>query len=149
MLTILCEYLHNWFDEECPKHIGTITIADGSITVRNSDITLKVGQYFRIIGSVFNDGVHQFPAELTDEEFEGALWELKIPKEVVMLAEDIAAWQDKYGGINSPAMSPYNSESFAGYSYSKSTGVASANSNDSANGWQNAFRSRLNLWRKL
>ena len=149
MLTILCEYLHNWFDDECKKHIGTVTIADGLISVGNSRITLKVGQYFRVIGSVFNDGVHQYPDYvMTNEEFDGAIWEMKIPEEVVALANEIAAWQDKYGGINSPAMSPFNSESFAGYSYSKSTGQAN-NNGDIVTSWQSAFRSRLNLWRKL
>lgn len=150
MLTILCEYLRNWFDEECYKVIGTITIADGGISVRNNPITLKNGQYFRIIGSVFNDGVHQFPDEdMSDEVFDGAVWEMKVPKEVVELANEISDWQAKYGGINSPAMSPYNSESFAGYSYSKSTGPTGTNGNESATSWQSAFRSRLSLWRKL
>lgn len=150
MLTILCEYLRNWFDEECYKVIGTITIADGGISVRNNPITLKNGQYFRIIGSVFNDGVHQFPDDnLIDEEFSGAVWEMKVPREVVLLAEDIATWQAKYGAVGSPAMSPFNSESFAGYSYSKNTGATGANGNESATSWQSAFKSRLNLWRKM
>ena len=150
MLTLLCEYLRNWFDEGCSKEIGKITIAGGEISVRNTPITFKNNQYFRIIGSVYNDGVHCFPdAELNDEEFDGAVWEMKIPAEVVALAEDIANWQAKYGGYNNPAMSPFNSESFAGYSYSKSTGNSYANGDDAATGWQGTFKSRLNMWRKL
>ena len=150
MLTILCEYLRNWFDDECRKFIGTITIADGVISIRNTNIEPKNGQYFRVIGSVFNDGVHQYPdADMTDEVFEGAVWEMKVPKEVVILAREIEEWQTKYGRVNSPAMSPYNSESFAGYSYSKSTGPAGANGTESSTSWQSVFRSRLNLWRKL
>ena len=150
MLTVLCEYLRNWFDEECKKVIGMITIADGVISVRNSPITFKNNQYFRIVGSVYNDGVHKFPdTELHDEVFEGAVWEMKVPAEVVALAEDIANWQAKYGAYDNPAMSPYNSESFAGYSYSKSTGNSYANGDDTATGWQGAFKSRLNMWRKL
>ena len=150
MLTILCEYLRNWFDEECDKVIGTISIADGEITVRNTPITFKNGQYFRIIGSVFSDGVHQFPDyDMTNEEFDGAIWEMKIPKEVVALADDIAEWQKKYGAVTSPAMSPFNSESFAGYSYSKGTGSSGPDGNESSNSWQSVFKSRLNMWRKL
>lgn len=150
MLTLLCEYLRNWFDEECIKVIGKITIADGEISVRNNPITLKNGQFFRIIGSVYNDGVHQYPdQELFDETFDGAVWEMRVPREVVALAEDIAKWRDKYEKYDSPAMSPFNSESFAGYSYSKSTGASGPSGNESANSWQSAFKSRLNMWRKL
>lgn len=150
MLTLLCEYLRNWFDEECYKVIGTITIADGGISVRNNPITLKNGQYFRVIGSVYNDGVHQFPDySLSDETFEGAIWEMKVPQQVVDLAEDISKWVEKYGSADSPAMSPFNSESFAGYSYSKGTGASGPDGNESSTSWQSVFKSRLNMWRKL
>lgn len=150
MLTLLCEYLRNWFDEECAKYIATITIADGVMSVRNSPIEFKQGQYFRIIGSVFNDGVHQYPDEsLTDETFDGAIWEMKVPQEVVALAQEIAQWQAKYGNVDSHAMSPYNSESFAGYSYSKSSGSWSNSGDNSPTGWQGAFASRITMWRKL
>ena len=150
MLTVLCEYLRNWFDEECVKVIGKITIADGEISVRNTPITFKTNQYFRIIGSVYNDGVHCFPdADMQNEEFNGAVWEMKVPNEVVALAEEIKNWQAKYGAYDSPAMSPFNSESFAGYSYTKSTGSSGIDGSESATSWQSAFKSRLNMWRKL
>ena len=150
MLTLLCEYLRNWFDEECKKTMGRITIADGEISVRNTPITMKNGQYFRVIGSVFNDGVHRFPDyELVDEEFDGAIWEMRIPAEVFERAEDIKKWVGKYGTYDSPAMSPFNSESFAGYSYSKGTGSSGPDGNESSNSWQSVFKSRLNMWRKL
>ncbi len=148
MLTVLCEYLRNWFDEDCDKYIGTITIADGVISIGNSVIQFQVGQYFRIVGSVFNDGVHYFPASLNDETFEGAVWGMKVPNEVIELASDIESWHGKYGGYDTPAMSPFNSESFAGYSYSKNTGPVGLNG-ESVNSWQTAFKSRLNMWRKL
>lgn len=142
MLTELCQELHNWFDRE--RYTGTFTIEGGNIT---ADF-LREGQYFRIIGSIFSDGVHQYPADdLPDETFEGAVWALAIPAPVIKLATEIAAWQAKYEGINSPAMSPYNSESFGGYSYAKSgAGAASASG---ATGWRGVFRSQLNRWRKL
>ena len=43
--------------------------------------------------------------------------------------------------------SPYQSESFGGYSYTK----ASAGSSDSGEGitWQKKFKSQLNQWRKI
>lgn len=52
-LSELCQELKNWFDVE--RRFGKFEISDGSIDL--SDI-LSENQYFRIIGSVFNDGVH-------------------------------------------------------------------------------------------
>jgi len=144
-LTELCQELHNWFvRSDADKHSGTFTIENGNIT---ADFLLQ-GQYFRVMGSVFSDGVHQYPAaDLTDETFDGAVWALAIPAPVIKLAQEIQAWRDKYENANSAAMSPFNSESFGGYSYSKSgAGAASASG---ATGWRGAFRSQFNRWRKL
>ena len=79
---------------------------------------------------------------LEDETFDGSIWALAIPKAVVDLAGEIAAWQEKYGAVTA---SPYTSESFAGYSYTKSGGADAGGSG----GWQAAFRARLNPYRKL
>ena len=137
VLTEVCDYLNNYFWDKKIK--GTFTVSGGSIEVAG----LKEGQYFRIIGSVFNDGVHQYPAEgLTDETFEGSIWSMAVPKTVIGLAYDIKAWQDKYG---TDALSPFNSESFAGYSYSKSGNSAIGGGAT----WQDAFAGRLNKYRKL
>lgn len=157
MLTELCEYLRNWFCEDQDKHIGTITITGGAITARDdlifSDTVIEpvAGQYFRIVGSIFNDGVHQYPDEdMVDETFEGAVWLMRVPPAVIALAEEIAAWKGKYMVLGSQYMSPYNSESFAGYSYSKSGSGAGASANGSGlSGWQAVFADRLNLWRKI
>lgn len=145
MLTELCQELHNWFEFE--RHTGTFTITGGILAAH----FLHENQYFRIIGSVFNDGVHQYGNNedvLTDETFTGAVWALAIPKAVLALADDIKAWRDKYEAIDSAAMSPFSSESFGGYSYSKS-GAGSASGNSGATGWKAVFASRLNAWRKL
>ena len=72
MLTEICAELRNWFVVPDGVHIGTYTISGGSIAPLDF---LQEGQYFRIIGSVFNDGVHQYPAsDLTDETFHGAVY---------------------------------------------------------------------------
>ena len=81
---------------------------------------------------------------LTDETFDGAIWALAVPKAVVELAEEIAAWQKQYGAA---AASPYQSESFGGYSYTMAGGDSQAGA--ASRGWQRAFRSRLNQWRRL
>ena len=138
MLEQVLRHLNNWFLVEI--HEGTFTVENGSITLP----FLLTNQYFRIAGSVFNDGLHKYPAvDLTDETFTGTVWVLAVPKAVVALAEDIAAWEEKNGEA---VASPYQSESFGGYSYTK----RSAGSDSSTlNGWQYAFRGRLNDWRKL
>ena len=138
MLEQVLRHLNNWFLVEI--HEGTFTVENGSITLP----FLLTNQYFRIVGSVFNDGLYQYPAaDLTDETFTGMVWALAVPKAVVSLAEDIAAWEEKNGEA---VASPYQSESFGGYSYTK----RSAGSDGGAlNGWQDTFRGRLNDWRKL
>ena len=145
MLDAICGYLKNWFEKE--RHIGDFTISSDIIT---PTMSIQDGQYIRIIGSVFNDGVYQYPIKpgtLTDETFHGAIWLLAIPKAVLDIAKEVEAWQTKYGGVDSQAMSPFNSESFGGYSYSKSSG-ASADGNSSGS-WQSVFGSRLSRWRKI
>jgi hypothetical protein len=144
MLSEICREIRNWF--EVDKHIGVISINGGQLA---EGYGLQNGQYFRIVGSVFNDGIYQYPAtDLHDEEFDGAVWSLAIPQEVISLSSEIDAWQAKYCGIDSAAMSPFNSESFGGYSYTKSAG-AQSNSGASPSTWQSAFAKRLNAWRKI
>lgn len=150
MLTEICQYLKNWFNRKpdgsyYPKEEGTFTIEDGVI---DTEILVE-NQYFRIMGSLFNDGVHQYGVDtLTDETFNGVVWAMGVPPEVVTLADDIATWQAKYGSTDSDAMSPYVSESFGGYSYSKGSGAVSG-SQGNGNGWQSVFAARLNVWRKV
>ena len=146
MLTELCQELHNWFDLE--RHEGTFTISGGTLT---ADFLLP-GQYYRVIGSVFNDGVHQFGSAtdcLIDETFDGAVWALGIPKAVVDLADHINWWREKYEAVDSQAMSPFNSESFGGYSYTKSGSSSGAASGSTSSGWKAVFASNLNRWRKI
>ena len=145
ILTEICDYLNNNFWEK--KIEGTFQISEGIITVP----TLKDGQYFRIFGSTFNDGVHKYPitptTKLTDETFKGTIMAMAVPQTVIAIASDIKDWQTQYGSASSPAMSPFNSESFAGYSYSKS---GSGNANGGSNvTWQDVFGGRLNKYRKL
>ena len=147
MLSELCKELNNWFNYQQPKHFGNFVISDGQLV---NDHGLHTGQYYRIVGSLFNDGVHQHPAEdLEDETFNGAIWAMAVPEEVIALAADVKAWKEKYQSLDSPAMSPYNSESFGGYSYSKSGGASSSGNVDLAGTWQGAFADRLNHWRKI
>lgn len=141
MLTELCQELRNWFERD--RYFGTFTITGGEIAL--PDGSVQSGQYFRIVGSVFNDGVHQYPAtELTDEVFKGAIWAMAVPPAVIALSERISEWQDKYGESVS---SPYTAESFGGYSYSKAG--AGQGSASAVPAWQSIFADDLNRWRKI
>ena len=139
MLEQVLMHLKNWFLVPGGIHEGTYTIEDGGITLP----FLENGQYFRICGSVFNDGLHQYPAsDLKEETFDGTVWALAVPQAVIDLSTEIESWQTKNGDAS---VSPYQSESFGGYQYSKATDSASGG----AVTWQTAFRSRLNNYRKL
>lgn len=137
MLEQICAFIHNYFVYS--ETSGTFTVSGGALVISD----LVPGQYFRITGSRFNDGVYQYPAELVDETFDGTISEMRPPRSFLSLAEEIEAWQEKYGGASA---GPYQSESFGGYSYTLKSG---ASGSDTAPGWQGAFRSRLNQWRKL
>ena len=148
MLTQICQYLRNWFDRYEPKLVGTFVIDSvNGIAYDGADIStyLKPGQYIRIIGSTFNDGVSQLgQSEFTSETFEGAIWGMAIPQAVLDLDTEIGTWCEKYAEAQN---SPYMSESFAGYSYTKSSGNSSTNANSAS--WQNVFGARLSPWRKI
>lgn len=159
MLTELCQELKNWFDLE--RLYGDFAITGGDITYADGTaIGLLTGQYFRIVGSVFSDGVHQYITQsntqgadanyldLTPETFSGAVWALGIPKAVVDLDAEISAWRAKYEATDSQAMSPFQSESFGGYSYSKGSSGSSGSSGSPVS-WKSAFKSHLNTWRKI
>lgn len=146
ILTELCQELRNWFERE--KYIGIFDILDGVIYSGSDTIPLLTGQYYRIIGSVFNDGIHQYGDEdLQAETFDGAVWALAIPKPVIKLAAEIEAWRNKYESADSPAMSPFTGESFGGYSYQKAWS-ANSGGNEGAS-WKSVFASQMSAWRKL
>lgn len=138
MLEQVLDYIHNYFVRKVVR--GSFTITDGKINVELLD-----GQYFKIVGSVFNDGVHNTYDNLTDEEFRGEVWAMGVPNAILEIANEIDDWMDKYGAaINSP----YQSESFGGYSYSKASAGGNGNSGGTAS-WQEVFGRRLNQWRKV
>ena len=138
ILTEICAEIRNYFEVPNGIHFGTFTISGGSIAPLDF---LQDGQYFRIIGSVFNDGVHQYPAsDLTDEKFHGAVWAMSLPPDLIALSAEI----EEYNKSDAGKASPYTSESFGGYSYTKAT-----DANGAPIGWQKAFASRLNKWRRL
>ena len=140
MLEQILRHIHNRFERGCL--VGTFAVSSGTFAV---DGALD-GQYVWIEGSVFNDGLHRYPLSgLIDETFDGRVLLLAIPRAVVDLSDTIAAWV----ADNSDVLdSPYQSESFGGYSYTKASGSDSGGGT-SLSGWRAKFADSLNPWRKL
>lgn len=140
MLTEICAEIKNYFVKEI--HHGTFTISDGVIEPLPF---LQENQYFRIVGSVFNDGVYQYGAgeqgaALTDETFEGAVWAMGPSPTFIALAAEIEEWAES----DAAKVSPYTSESFGGYSYTRAT-----NAKGMAVTWKDVFADRLNRYRRI
>lgn len=141
-LSDFCKTVNNYFEKSV--HYGTYTISGGKI-VKDVDF-LQSGQYYRIVNSVFNDGIYKYGEEtLADETFTGEIWAMAVPPAVIELVDEINQWVDKYGEV---ANSPFNSESFGGYSYSKGY-PGTGNSGGSGSDWTDIFAKKLNRWRKL
>ena len=135
MIDAICAHLRNYFVDKV--HHGTFEIKNGGINLPG----IKDGQYIRIIGSVFNNGVYKYPCNgLTDESFTGEVWAMAVPPTLIALADQIKI----YAESDSAQPSAYVSESFGGYTYTRGT-----DENGAAVSWQKVFGSQLNRWRKL
>lgn len=156
-LTDLCERLRNWFDVR--RHFGTFTIENGTIDLD----FIREGRFYRLIGGGYkNNGVFFYNGErleyikeiyhkndgsldikydeTEDETFTGAVWELDIKKSFIEFYATMCDWQKQNAKVLN---SPFQSESFGGYSYSKVSG-----SNGALTVWDN-FASDLARWQKL
>ena len=137
MVAKILNAIHNYFI--CETHSGNFEITGGTL---DTSFEIISHQFYKIEGSKMNDGIYERgvnDTSLVNETFTGTVHLLAVPKEIRTLASEISAWVEKYGN------SPYTSESFGGYSYSKGTSSATG----SAAGWQDVFRSQLNTWRKV
>lgn len=138
-------HLHNWFGRASISATGC-TIADGALPASIASSMVE-GAWYRIEGSLLNDGLHKHPADdLQDETFDGTITMLAIPKALLLVVEDIGAWQTANGET---VDGPYASESFGGYSYTLRNDGSSGAGGGGLSGWRLAFRDRLNPWRKI
>ena len=119
-------------------HSGKFEVIGGNLSPLDF---LKDGQYFKIHGSIFNDGVYRYPESgLVDETFSGEIWALAVPPTLIALVADIEDYEKKA----KKNVSPFTSESFGGYSYTKAT-----DGNGSPLTWKTVFAKKLNRWRKI
>ena len=136
MLTQICAEIRNYFVEK---------ICDGEFEIVGGKIApldfVKENQYFRIVGSTFNDGVYKNSADLNlqDETFRGAVWAMSVPPSLVALSAKIKKWQES----DEANPSAFVSESFGGYSYTKAT-----NSKGASLGWKDVFGEELKPYRR-
>lgn len=136
MIDEICAEINNYFISKILH--GEYKIINGTLSLENE---LKDGQYYRICGSAMNDGVYIYPSDnLSDEIFCGSVWCMNVPPSFVQLSTEIESW------CNSEAAkpSPFTSESFGGYSYTKAT-----DSSGIAVTWQSVFRNKLNRYRRI
>lgn len=136
MLDEILAEIRNYFIVKV--HSGKFEVIGGNLSPLDF---LKNGQYFKIHGSIFNDGVYRYPESgLVDETFSGEIWALAVPPTLIALVADIEDYEKKA----KENVSPFTSESFGGYSYTKAT-----DGNGSPLTWKTAFAKKLNRWRKI
>lgn len=146
-MTELCAELRNYFDRGLPKYFGEAEIRNGSIDI-DGKIDLAAGQYFRVAGSVFNDGVHQYPDyDMVDEVFRGSIWAMAVPSAVVALCEEMDKWEKTYA---EEVSKPYSSETISGvYTYTKAQGGSVNGGSSPTVTAFDMFARKLNKWRKI
>lgn len=136
MVGQILDFIHNYF-YEFPIE-DKFVIQDGTFTLAD----VKDGQYIKIMGSSLNDGIYQYPvSDLVDEEFDGVVWALAVPRDLLNIADEVSEWL----AANNVAAGPFTSESFGGYSYTKGVSAKTG----APLSWQDVFASRLNKWRKI
>lgn len=133
MINKVCAEVRNYFVKS--RHKGDYVITDGGLNLP----FLVEGQFFRVEGSVLNDGIYCYPVNnLQNEAFSGTIVAMAVPPAFLELVEKIKIFDTQN------AVSPFVSESWGGYSYSKATDSKGQIAN-----WKTAFAKELNAWRKI
>lgn len=147
ILEQVLNHIHNWFvyDEIT---VDGCAVEGGSLP---ASVSIPEGAWYRVQGSLFNDGLHRHPAEdLADETFDGTITICSIPNALLDVVEEIEDWQQAYNeGRNKALGSPYSSESFDGYSYSMRDYSGANSASGGLSGWQAEFAGQLNAWRRI
>lgn len=137
--------------DECRNHFwreylsGAFSVKNGMLHELGKGLDVGGFRYVIIVGSMQHDGLWQVnqgaegallsgAENLADETFIGKVYFCAPPADFVQLCSEIEAFTAKY------PVTPYQSESFGAYSYSKAAGAGSAD-------WRGAFGRRLSTWR--
>lgn len=148
-------HIHNWFTRDTLSLTGC-EVVGGQLPASVAE-AVPAGAWYRIQGSYLNDGLHLRGAEdegLSDESFSGTLSIMAVPRALLSVVDEITDWMDAAAEARSKAASsPYQSESFGGYTYSIRSDLTGGSAGSSASGgltgWQAAFKSDLNPYRRL
>ncbi len=142
-ITRICTLLHNFFTDKDHIFYNNYNIHNNILNFN----FIKYGQYFRITGSVFNDGVYcNIPEDLKrlkDETFKGAIWLMNVPADFIRLCEELEMFNAKIAEL-SGNFRGYSSESWGGYSYNLPTSAPSYMQD-----WQNKLKQAMNSYRKI
>lgn len=160
----ICAETHNYFESD--KVIADYTIENGVISLP----FLSAGQFFRIVGSKFNDGVYIYADNfivrdaswddvMNDNEnwhdIANETWGNLKHNELIDESFHGAIWPmciprafielakeiNEYNKSDAAKVSPYTNESISGhYSYTKASATDNA--------WQNVFMPKLRRYRK-
>lgn len=127
------------------KETGNFKIVESSIVGLKAPY--RTGQFIKVQGSLFNDGIYKVDSAdsnlriqgLIDEEFEGVIYSMNVPRAIEELEVKIKEFKSKDVKTN------IVSESIpGGYSYSKATGKAGVPA-----GWQSVFAEDLRPYKKM
>lgn len=145
-LSRICANLRNYFIQVSQDvYTGTYTVSNHGITPPTPLIS---GQYFRVVGSVLNDGVYQYGntesmSKLKDETFDGAIWAMRVPQSFLDLVADYDRLNAKVEELALVSVG-FASESFDGYSYTLSSGAPAELLQ-----WKSRLDSELNQYRRI
>ena len=129
----LLTYLRNFFPGK-KWEFSDFQITGGKIELPE----LWDGSHYLVEGSRRNDGIHVYgDNDLLPETFTGTVTELCIDKQLLKKWVSINNWCRENEKL---IYSPYQSESFGGYAYTKTTVTTS---------WKSVFADDLRPWRKL
>lgn len=142
MLEKVMKSCNNYFSVK--KEFGNFKIQEDKLYIKSKCVK---GQYIYIYGSIMNDGVHKVISigdgyivlqNLTDEEFNGCVLLLAVPKSFLQMVSEIEEFSYK----NKPSI--VVSESFNNYSRTLATD-ADGNVQD----WKGYYKNRLKEYKKI
>lgn len=90
LINEMCDTVNNYFDRE--RRFGRFEIKNGYLNA--PDLDIKENQYFRICGSLYNDGIYKIIHEkpVTWQQMTSGSWEIATDKEWEVENKPIKSW---------------------------------------------------------